>query len=41
MWTEGHLPQPGPDWDPHRQRQQQLLHRLHGSLHGPADSSGW
>lgn len=41
MWTEGHLPQPGPNGDPHHQRQQQLLHRLHGSVHGSADSSGW
>lgn len=42
MWAEGHLPQPGPDRDPHHQRQQQLLHRLHCSLHGtPAGPGRW
>lgn len=41
MWSESHLSQPGPHRDPHHQRQQQLFHRLHSSLHGPAVNPGW
>lgn len=41
MWTESHISQLGPDWHPHRERQQQLLHRLHRALHGTAARFGW
>lgn len=41
MWAEGHLSQPGPHRDPHYQRQQQLFHRIHSSLHGPTVNPGW
>lgn len=40
MWSEGHLSQPGPNRDPYHQRQQQLLHRLHSPLYGPAANPG-
>lgn len=40
MWTESHISQLGPDWHPHRERQQQLLDRLHRALHGTAARSG-
>lgn len=40
MWTESHLSQLRPDWNPHHKRQQQLLNRLHRALHGPAARPG-
>lgn len=40
MWTESHLSQLRPDWNPHHKRQQQLLNRLHRALHGTAARHG-
>lgn len=40
MWTESHLSQLRPDWDPHHKRQQQLLNGLHRALHGTAARLG-
>lgn len=40
LWPTGHLPQPGSLRHPHCQREQQLFHGLHGTLHGSATRPG-